>query len=269
MRAIRKVDLGLQLKERGYALLPRFDSSYRLIDCYPSHENLNADMPLLQKLFNGISDRLKYYLVQPIIMTYENDGQAFTHITPARSDQKSMTALRGHTDGAFLHLPDTRGPKELAVPELIGLFCIRNPAAVSTTVYPLGELKQRLSKKIWLQLQQPLFQIGVQASWNMPPSFDLHSLARPLIIMGEDGYELIRFSHSGVRSLTPKAEVALQELKSTLPSVEVNLNLNPGDLLLIHNHRSVHGREAAPNIESMTARRRWLLRFYAEDMNTL
>jgi|PersoiStandDraft_1058852.scaffolds.fasta_scaffold07878_2 hypothetical protein len=266
MTATRKMDLGLQLKDSGYALLPRFDSSYRLIDCYPSYENLFDGMPLLQRLFDGLSDRLKSYLVQPIVMAYENDGQAFTHITPARSDQKSMTALRGHTDGAFLYLPNELAPKELAVPEVIGLFCIRNPAGVSTTIYTLSELKRRLSNKTWLQLQKPTFLIGVQASWDMPLDFDLHTIARPLVITGSDGYELIRFSHSGVKSLGIEAEKALNELKSMLPSVEVNLKLNPGDLLLIHNHRSVHGRAAAPNIESMIARRRWLLRFYAHNV---
>ncbi|TMU75617.1 hypothetical protein FGA82_20435 [Pseudomonas fluorescens] len=263
MTVITKMDVELQLKHVGYALLPRFDSSYRLIDCYPSYENLLDGMPLLHRLFEGLSERLKSHSVQPIVMAYENDGHAFTHITPARSDHKSMTALRGHTDGAFLHLPHESATNQLIIPEVIGLFCIRNPAGVSTTLYTLSELKRRLSKKTWLQMQKPEFLIGIQASWKMPVDFDLHTVARPLVVMGRDGSELVRFSHSGVRALSSEAESALTEFKRVLPTAEFNLKLNPGDLLLINNHRAVHGRAAAPNMDSMIARRRWLLRFYA------
>ncbi|WP_158895894.1 MULTISPECIES: hypothetical protein [unclassified Pseudomonas] len=253
--------------DKGYAVFKRFDSSYGLIKSYPHSAFALDQKGILAAVYQDLSTKLVNSLISPIIMKYENFGAAFTHITPDQKDPKSLKHLRGHTDGAFLHFPTEKPLSKLQIPELIGLYCIRNPGNVCTTVYPLDDVLDGLPDIHIDTLLGENYLIGIQASWNMPRSFILHERPRSLLAIDKvSGKYFVRFSHSKVLPLSPKAKLALNFFKDRLPLHEKNISLIAGDLLIINNMRSIYGRSTAPNEDSVTARRRWLLRFYARSI---
>lgn len=251
-----------ELSTKGFLLMKRFDGSFRLLTRYSSNHEIE-DSSLIDGVRIRLTRKCKELGIRQFTVSEELNGQSWSHIAPSRESSKSISALRGHTDGAFLALPGENLHGQRLMPQLLVLYCIRNASQIPTTLYPWECVESLLSPHAVAGLQLREFRIDIQESWSMPDNFRLHNLPRALVVRNA-GLTQIRFSHSRVTPLSERASRALAELKSVLRQCELKICLEPGDLLIIHNRRSIHGRAEAPRMCEGVNVHRWLLRSYAK-----
>jgi Fe(II)/alpha-ketoglutarate-dependent arginine beta-hydroxylase len=178
----------------------------------------------------------------------------------------SEELLTWHTEDAFHPF---RG-------DYLGLFCLRNPTCVATTV---GRLDCReLSPGCLEVLCQPRFTIRPDESHLPKNRSDLGGSAELLerayrriekmnrepervpVLFGDprspylclDPYFMERLDDD------PEAQEALDELIQVIEESLVDMVLQPGDLLLLDNYRAVHGRR--PFKAQYDGNDRWMVR---------
>jgi hypothetical protein len=176
-----------------------------------------------------------------------NGGGVIYDVTPqAEGTDFSRTAQRFplHTDSTFLPEPHA----------YIALACVEAPAAggggescmVSADVLR-DELTQRCGEDVVQALSEPAFPFVIQEPGGERA---LHLLA--ILETGADGPPRVRYRLDAiVRALQehelvlgPRHAAALEALEEVLgdPDLQVRFALRPGDVLIVDNHRMLHGR---------------------------
>jgi L-asparagine oxygenase len=164
----------------------------------------------------------------------------------------SGTNLAFHTETAF-------HPHK---PRYLLLLCQRGDSSAHTTLCSADAVLTSLDAATIEVLRQPRFRTGVDLSFGPSSNW----LTPPLpIFAGEPGAEEFNFDAELTNGCDGKATAALVELSTVIGQMQTSIVLEAGDLLIIDNHRAVHGRS------TFTARfdgtDRWLLRtFVVEDM---
>lgn len=199
----------------------------------------------------------------------ENDGAAFVNLVamPAaagevRTAEKSMRAMRGHTDAVsfpFVSEFALGGERHSPAPDLLVLACLRNPSGTPTRLASLGRALELLSDEEVAALEEPWFDIKPQKTF----ATDAIQSGRPLVSRCEPEGLAVRFSHSSVVASADSPAVAggaLARLAEVLPGLYQDVSLQPGQVCLVHNRLVIHGR-GSPEAE-VGGLTRWLLRTY-------
>jgi Fe(II)/alpha-ketoglutarate-dependent arginine beta-hydroxylase len=194
------------------------------------------------------------------------DGRLFHHLLPIpgeeaeQSGHSSSVELDWHSEDAFTH----------ARCDFLGLLALRNPDRVETLVAP-GAALNALSDADREVLSQPRFVVRADdehvKNLTVHPSTATASIhhapsRRPLIpvLYGGSDRPYLVLDKAFMRPQPGDAEAsaafrhAVQCLDESLRPVA----LRPGDVLLVDNHRAVHGR--APFRARYDGSDRWLLK---------
>jgi L-asparagine oxygenase len=156
------------------------------------------------------------------------------------------------TNQCFLewHVEDGFHP---ARADLVSLYCLRGDSAAKTYLCHARDLK--LAPQHRRELEQPNYRIHVDptfAAGSQPEE----SVVCSVLSAGPDPE--ILYDPAYMTATTPGAEAALAHLREAIECSKVALELEPGDLLIFDNRRSVHARSAyAPRFDGSD---RWLLR---------
>ena len=170
-----------------------------------------------------------------------------------------------HQGGFHFHVDGAMDPPN--APDYFLLQCLRNREKVATfasTVEP-GDF----APKVWKLLQNPAYTVQFRAD-HRPSDNDLREV--PVVETDAKG-GLVRLTyyddpgrlHPDVRlpkELQTQHRGALQDLKAALERDAVDITLNPGDILVVDNARTVHGRRSAVSPIGDMAMRRWLVRLW-------
>jgi len=172
---------------------------------------------------------------EPFGYPEERDGAIVHDLKPAlglEATQSSLgrAAFLPHTDAAFLPVAQR--------PRLLALLGINNEARSATLLYPLDDVLARLDAETIDALMRPDFEqippLTFQAKLGSAPLPGHRVLAR-----GDDGRYVVAYSAQGTRG-----GEALRRFEDALASVTPGrFVIEPGDLLLIDNLHSLHGRE--------------------------
>lgn len=209
----------------------------------------------------------------------ENDGNLFVNLVAMPGEgllaEKSKKGMRGHTDGVSFPLSgedDANNPRIAPSPELVTLVGLRNPKNVPTRVMPLEALLACMAPGDVEELKKP------QYSFRSQPTFVQgmkRVLGEELVVVdapvlkdvATDTY--VRYSHSAVVSSVAGgvAEQASNNLEAVCNQTAVSVVVQPGDILIVNNRLSLHGRGEVG--EGVGAHSRWLLRAYALDTSSL
>lgn len=248
------------LEKSGFGVIRNADGAHRLLGQYSNFEEVrdNFAKDTISDLFRRLGQHLE---ITPVHYAREGHGHPFTHISPSLAHPKSLGPLRGHTDGAFLRLPFESDLPVPQIPELIVLYCVRNFDGVATTISPARDIVASLDTRTVRALQLPIYSFSMQASWTYDEAEVSRLPPRSILDLGAHG-PLVRFSHSTVSTEFPEGKEALTRFSSVLGKTEIHVCLNPGDLLVIDNQRTVHGRRSAPKSTNMGPAGRWLIRSY-------
>jgi L-asparagine oxygenase len=182
----------------------------------------------------------------------EQGGRLIQDIFPVRSNEReqvsssSKVVLGSHTETAF-------HPHR---PRFVVLLCLRSEPQAATTYADVADIVVHLSNEHLAALQTNEFVTSIDTSFmsNGEPDAQVH--VTPLTATGE-GWSLI-YDQLLMRGTTPRAIAALSALHDAVKHSTQQVVLAAGDILVIDNHRAVHGRTPfAPRYDGTD---RWLKR---------
>lgn len=210
----------------------------------------------------------------------ENDGNLFVNLVALPGEgalvEKSTKSMRGHTDAVsfpFNGEDDPANPRIAPSPDLVTLVGLRNPREVATKLMPLHDILKRLEPSDVLELKKPQFSIRSQRTFvkgtKAVLGLEHYVEAASILTDTADGGIHIRYSHSSVVTAAEDASAkrASTNLESACNESVRCIALKPGDILLVNNRLSLHGRAEVG--EGVGGQTRWLLRTYGLDTFSL
>ncbi len=154
-------------------------------------------------------------------------------------------------------------------PDFIGLFCIRaDPQGqAGTLLSPIGSVLRRVEPTLVEVLWQPRFKTTVNTSFLRGSGIPGPVVVKPIrILTGSADEPRLRCDFAETRGIDPIAQIALDQLYAAASEVATEFRLSTGDLVLVDNHRSFHGRTPFTRYGDGTDG--WLLRtFIARDLD--
>jgi L-asparagine oxygenase len=209
----------------------------------------------------------------------ENDGHLFVNLVAMSGTgafaEKSKKSLRGHTDGVsfpFNGEDDADDARIAPAPDVVTLVGLRNPRNVPTKVMSVTDILGRLSPGDIDELKKPQYSIRSQKTFIQGMKRILgkeHVVVDGPVLRDVAAGTFVRYSHSTVIASTigGRADQASDNFEAACNQVAKHVVVQPGDVLIINNRLSLHGRgEVGEEVGGLS---RWLLRTYGLDTSCL
>jgi L-asparagine oxygenase len=220
----------------GYILISNIPIEDKLPQTPPDNKSFLGEKTIMAKFQAIISE----YLGEMIAYEAEGYGNIFQDMVPKKELSYSQTSLGSgieleiHTEQAFSSLK----------PDILALGCLRGDSDAKTYTLHVSEIIKRLKPPAVEALLKPLWKIGVDESFKSHGAeFIEGELRGPIPILYESGNDMqLVFDQDLMVGTTQEAVSLRKEL------IEIYYNhrnyhiLKPGELLLIDNRRTVHGR---------------------------
>jgi L-asparagine oxygenase len=186
----------------------------------------------------------------------EKDGEMVHQLAPvrgredAKSNESSGIDFGPHTECGGLPM----------VPTYLLLYCLRPDQGGSAATYfeEARDLLGLLDAGTIEALQKPEFQMRVPYSFTGVDAWS----AEGAILRGPLSQPELWYDRDGMRGVTPEARAALERLDAAAadPRVQRAGVLQPGDIVVLDNRKTVHGRK--PFTPKWDGKDRWLHRVY-------
>ena len=220
--------MGIQLKEVDLDEIP----------ATPDVDDLEATLshPAVVKASKILSDHAEAWGF-PAAYKQEQNGRLIHNLIPQKkyeTDQisgSSKKELELHTESAF-------HPYK---PSHLHLLCLRGDENAATTYANIEDILPQLSQAEMEILQQPLFLTGVDQSFklNNEPSSD--QMIYPLRKKAEN-WEMC-YDGELTTGINLFASEALEAMRKAIKNVTKEITLKKGQLLIIDNTTTIHGRK--------------------------
>jgi L-asparagine oxygenase len=190
--------------------------------------------------------------------TNEKEAELVHQIAPVRgretaaSNEGSKADFGPHTECGALSM----------IPTYLLLTCLRadSGGAAATFLVEARDLCRRVSPDDLAALFQPDFQMEIPESFGSADQWS----PRGAILRGSVEMPELWYDRDGMRGATEEAQAVLDRLHALTadPSVQRQAVLRPGDLLVLDNRKTVHGRK--PFTPRYDGRDRWFQRVYLQ-----
>jgi len=194
-------------------------------------------------------------LGEPIGYAQEHGGDLVQNIVPARDDDgrqlstSSSVTLEWHTETAF-------HPHK---PRYLLLLCLRGDPNARTMLCSMANVLPRLDDATIAVLRERRFRTRPDASFL--DDGRRGELGPPMaVIAGTDDDPTFTFDEDLMVGTDPEAAAALAQLTRAVHEAATAVVLEAGDLLVVDNHRVVHGR--SPFNARFDGSDRWLQRAF-------
>jgi Fe(II)/alpha-ketoglutarate-dependent arginine beta-hydroxylase len=190
----------------------------------------------------------------------QQEGHIVNDIIPMETFADQQVGASSKVELAW-HTEDAYHPGRA---DFICLFCLRNPTGAPTTVASIVDIQSRQA------LPAPLFEPCVriaaddaQAAGAEAAGIEdwTESVVKPVPILSKNGAGLemcVDPAYMSVASDDESVRDAVTGFCETINEHLTEVVLKPGDLLILNNHRAVHGRR--PFKPTYNGRDRWLKR---------
>jgi L-asparagine oxygenase len=189
----------------------------------------------------------------PIAYAQEQNGSVIQHVFPMKKTEKeqmstsSKVELELHTETAF-------HPYK---PDYVMLLCLRGDDNAATTYVCLEDLLGETDPEILYELTKEDFVTSIDKSFRMNGEED-KLIKTSIIQRREDGYVRLNYDSSVMHGITTTAQLALDEFKKIVSKNVKEFTLSQGQLAIIDNSATIHGRkDFSPRYDGTD---RWLLR---------
>lgn len=192
----------------------------------------------------------------PVGYEGESDGKIIQDVFPKKSEEKqqisssSSVVLQMHTETAF-------HPYK---PDWVILACVRGDKKAETLYATMDEILYELDESTLWDLRQPDYLTTMDRSFLVGGRSDKEYVVRPLSTSGE---WVLTYDADLMRPLVPAAETALNKLGQAIKKRTRSVVLEAGDVLVINNRTTVHGRK--PFKARYDGTDRWLKRVLARE----
>jgi L-asparagine oxygenase len=183
----------------------------------------------------------------------EQGGSEVQHVFPIKKEEgdqissSSKVELELHTETAF-------HPYK---PDYVMLLCLRGDENAATTFVCLEDLVGDTDPEIIFELTKEDFVTSIDKSFRMNGEED-KLIKTSIIQRSDDGYLKLNYDSSVMYGITTNAQMALDEFKKVISKHVREFTLKPGQLAIIDNTATIHGRKDFKARYDGTDR--WLLR---------
>jgi len=187
---------------------------------------------------------------QPIGYVQEQNGSLVQNLFPIAGNENrqisssSKVQLELHTETAF-------HPWK---PDYLILFCLKEDRRAETTVALLVDILSSISSRTIEILQTHRFSTSIDVSFQNECQTD--RVIQMPVLSGD--CSKMTFDQALMRANDPEAQAALDEFRYAVYKNLMSLTLRRGDLLVIDNHKAIHGR--GPFVPRYDGTDRWLKR---------
>jgi len=191
---------------------------------------------------------------QPVGYEPEHGGRIVQNIVPTKANAdrqvstSSAVSLMFHTETAF-------HPHR---PRYLLLACLRGDASAATTLASVHEIAAVLPADVLATLAEPRFRTAVDASF-LNGRDNVLGPARPILTGTRDEPTFV-FDADLMVGTDAEADDAVRIVNDTIERIHTSVVLEAGDLLVVDNNVSVHGR--TPYSPRFDGTDRWLQRTF-------
>lgn len=202
-----------------------------------SHDDLFTMTSLRPGVMESIDEALVNYTLQwgePFGYIQEQDGAIIQNLFPIQASEteqissSSKVTLELHTEAAF-------HPYR---PDILVLLCLRGDSRAGTVFSKLSDILNELDTSVIEILLTNDFTTKIDISFQSDRQPDREISTCVLF----DGGRKITYDHTLMKGKTPAARAALRALSDAIKNVEQTIFLNQDDVLVMDNHRVIHGR---------------------------
>jgi len=167
----------------------------------------------------------------------EQQGRLVQNIVPVHKTEfqqistSSKVELALHTETAF-------HPYK---PDYVLLLCLRGDPNAVTTYADLNDIISELDKKTIDDLQKTWYLTGVDDSFRTLGE-PYREFQLSVLTKNKDGYSM-SYDEALMRGMNQRAETALKNLSTAIKKCTREIVLETGDLLVIDNNTTIHGRK--------------------------
>lgn len=202
----------------------------------PETPNSLLNIPYTDDANEVILSHAKKY-GHPVGYLQEQNGKIVQDIFPIKKtaeDQissSSKATLELHTEAAFHpHLPD-----------YLFLLCLRGDQSAGTTYALLTDIIKDLHIGIVKILKKNLFETSVDQSFRLNGEQDT-PIRLPVLSTDSDGKLVMKYDRAVMNGVTTEAQMALTIFNKSIERNKKTIFLETGDLAIIDNSITVHGR---------------------------
>ncbi len=201
----------------------------------------------------GVAQRLG----EPVGYAQEHGGDIVQDLFPLASSVGRQLSTSSGVELAF-HTETAFHPHR---PHYLLLLCLRGDAQAATTLCSVDAIIDELSPATVSVLRDARFRCGVDESfgagspWVTPPHAVLGTSSK--------GMHTLLFDGELTFGIDRQAEDAIVEVNAAIARARTSVTLATGDLLIVDNHRAVHGR--SPFTARFDGTDRWLQRTFVVD----
>lgn len=211
--------------------------------------------PLGAASVDGASERtllaVAHELGEPVGYLQEHGGGLVQNLVPAEGSANRQVSTSSSVTLAF-HTETAFHPHK---PRYLLLLCLRGDPAASTLLCSIDDVRTRLDPEIVDVLRQPRFRTRPDESFLEPGA--VGAFGPRMRILDDD---VFTYDEDLMAGTDAEAQAALDRLGEVVHEAATAVVLEAGDLLVIDNHRVVHGR--SPFAARFDGTDRWLQRTF-------
>jgi L-asparagine oxygenase len=183
---------------------------------------------------------LNHAIGEMVAFEAEGGGRLFQDMVPSREAMDTQTVASSRVE-LVLHTEQAFWPLR---PDWVSLACLKGVREATTYTLSARALSGALTSKERRQLREPLWMTGVDESFRAESrSLVDADLRGPFAILtGCEEDPFVRFHRDLDRSVSDEAEGLRQRVIQLYPQLRCSHTLAPGELVLIDNRRTLHGR---------------------------
>lgn len=203
------------------------NQGYFLIDGFPIDKYSEIDEHFLS-ICRLLGSPIKHEKEGDIIMKIKPDPLESKASTPAYNNGVKFDL---HSELPYVHLP----------PDYIALLCMCNEQKIGTNISDVDTILEKLDRSTIDLLSDKAYKVLI------PPHFghtNSHSERRPMISRNANGMYDLHVRFDGILCDTNEHRVAVEKLKTVADENIKEVTTRPGQILVINNRRSLHGRRA-------------------------
>ncbi len=193
-------------------------------------------------------------LGEPVGFAQEHGGDIVQDLYPLASSVGRQLSTSSGVELAF-HTETAFHPHK---PRFLLLLCLRGNSAAATTLCSVDDIIALLPPATVEVLRQPRFRCGVDESFGAGSAWVTEPA--PVIEHAADGMWVLTFDGELTLGTDARAEAAINEVNEAIARARTSVTLASGDLLIVDNHRAVHGR--SPFTARFDGTDRWLQRTF-------
>jgi len=178
------------------------------------------------------------------LIAYEAEGygRLFQDIVPVKNMETKQTSIGSNTE---LEIHTEQAFSKLR-PDLLSLACLRGDPKAITYILPIRSIINNLSDHENRLLRQPLWKIGVDLSFKLyGKEFIDGEIRGPIpIIYGSYDNPMLIFDQDLMIGINEEANAIIKKIVDIYYLYRYQHNIQPGEMIIIDNRRSVHGRSS-------------------------